>query len=133
MLEAEHFIFCAAVQESSQGQDFIGVFDIIYATKFPARHQPFRATVWLRAKKALVQKDINAHIVIERENEKIGEQTNVLQNATAEKDNTLMIGFDFSGIVFPQAGRYYFKLYIDEKLAISRVLRVKDAKETVEP
>lgn len=132
MVDAEHFIFCSLIQENQQGINLLGIFDLIVATRFPAQHQPFMSQIWLRAKKPLYNQDIRLRITIEFEGEQLSEHEVTLEKANALKDDSLRINVDFSGVVFEKPGRYYFKLYVENKQLITRVLRVRASEELVE-
>lgn len=132
MFDPEYMIFCAGKSADDNGNISLhGIFDRIFAREFPVRHTPFLLTVRLRAKRALVNKELGARIVIEREGQEVGSQSIKLP-VTVEKDNAIVLDIDLQGFVFPESGRYMFSLYIEDKLMLSRPLKVQDAAELVE-
>lgn len=129
MIEAEHLIFCNLIQETPQGVNLLGVFDLIVAEQFPARHHPFLAQAWLRAKKTLYNQDIHLKLTVDFEDTELSNQEVTLERANALQGDSLRVNIDFSGIVFEKPGKYYFKLYAENKHLLTRVLRVRSTSE----
>lgn len=129
MYEAQFLIFCAGKSADTRGNISLhGIFDRLWLAEFPSRYTPFLAVAQIKAKKAAIKAKLNVSIVIERANKQISKQDVVLP-VTVEKNFGFGFEIDFGGYVFEEPGDYYFKLYIDEKLLISRSLMVRPATE----
>lgn len=132
MFDPEYMIFCAGKSADDNGNISLhGIFDRVFVREFPVRHSPFLLTARLRAKKAIVNQELSAKLVIDREGIEAGSQTIKLP-VTVEKDNAIVLDIDLQGFVFPEAGRYSFNLYIEDKLMLSRPIRLQNADELVE-
>ena len=132
MLEAEYFIFCSQISQDARGRNLLGAFDMLIAQQFPTRHNPFHAQVLIRAKKAIVHKDLQVNVVVELAGKQINKTTHSLKNTYAEKGSAIELNLDFHEIIFPEANLYDFKIYLDDKLLITRTLRVRPASELTE-
>jgi hypothetical protein len=132
MFEAEFLIFCAGKSSDTRNNISLhGIFDRLYMSSFPGRHTPFLAIAKIRAKKAAIDAQIKVKIVTELANEEIGKQELSIP-VTIEKDNGFGFDIDYSNFVFPKAGKYFIKLYLDDKLVVTRMLDVRSADELTE-
>jgi len=132
MYEAQFLIFCAGKSADDRGNISLhGIFDRLWVVGFPASHTPFLAVAQIKAKKAVTNGQLNVSIVVEREGTQISKQDLVVP-VTVEKDFGFGFEINFSPFVFPEAGNYFFKLYINDKLLITRSLMVRPVSELQE-
>ena len=132
MLNAEYLIFCARKTEDQNGNVSLhDIFDRVIAADFPAHHSPFMAITRLRATQALINRELQVKLAVELDGTVLSDQENPM-TVMVEKDNYISLDVDFSQLVFPSAGTYQFKLYVDGKLLITRVLHVQAASDFIE-
>lgn len=132
MFETDYMLFCAAKSANPNGNFSLHeIFDGIFASQFPARHTPFLVTAQLRAKKAVVDKDLQVRLDIELRAKQVS-TSSIVAHVTTEKGNSISFDIDLSAWVIPEAGDYQFKLYIDDKLYNTRLLRVRNSDDFVE-
>lgn len=132
MFEGEYLIFCAGKSADDNGNISLhGIFDVIYAEKFPVQHRPFIVAYNLRAVEAVINKQVHMKIVVELDGKELN-RVDIDGAFMVEKGANLVPSFDVSRFVFPAAGTYDIKLFVDEKLLLSRPLRMRDSSELTE-
>lgn len=132
MLEAEYLLFCAGKATDERGTlSLHGIFDRIYATSFPAQQSPFLIVFKLKAKKAIVNQHLKIKVAIEDNDEEVN-KLDIEGDFTIEKNNSLVPSFDVGQFIFPKATDYQVRLYVNDKLLISRNLFVHSADELTE-
>lgn len=132
MFEAEYLIFCAGKSADDNGNISLhGIFDVIYAEKFPVQHRPFIVAFNLRAIKAVIKKQMTMKIVVELDGRELN-RVDIDGTFMVEKGANMVPSLDVSRFVFPAPGTYNITLYVDDKLLLSRPLRLRDASELTE-
>jgi hypothetical protein len=133
MFEAEYLLFCESKAVDERGRlSLINIFDTIYAPTFPAGHPQLRAIIKLTAKnKSIVSKDIAIKITTNLKAKEIS-GLEAKNKVTVEKGNSLVTDLDLSQFGFPEPGSYDVKLFVDDKLLLTRSLKIRDANELSE-
>jgi hypothetical protein len=132
MFEAEFLIFCAGKSSDARNNISLhGIFDRLYLGSFPGRHTPFLAVAKIRAKKAVINAQVKVKIVTELNKEEISKQELTIP-VTVEKDNGFGFEIDFSNFIIPKSGKYFIKLYLDDKLVVTRMFDVRSSEELTE-
>jgi hypothetical protein len=132
MLEAEYLLFCESKAVDDRNRlSLISIFDTIYAQDFPAAHPQIRAVFKLTATKPVINKTIAFTMTFTRGDEEIGKFTGEFP-ATIEKGNSVVPDLDLSRVAFPAADDYAVKLFIDDKLIITRTIKVRSVSELTE-
>ncbi len=132
MFEAEYLLFCAGKSTDDRGNLTLhSIFDRVYFERFPGQQKPFYISFRLRAKSAIISEHLKIKLLSERDKK---EESRLAGEGdfTVEKDNGLSLTFDVSQFVFPKSGNYTMKLYVNEKLLMSRVLSVRSASDLIE-
>lgn len=132
MFEAEYLIYCAGKSADENGNISLhGIFDVIFAAQFPTHHQPFIIVFNLRATKAIIKKQLTMKLTVELD----GKEVNRVEadgEFTVEQGANMTPGINVSQFVFPKPGNYQVKLYVEDRLLITRPLRLRDAAELIE-
>lgn len=133
MFEAEYLLFCESKGTDDRNRlSLINIFDTIFAQSFPASHPQIRAVFKLTAQtKPVINKTLAFKMLFMLGGEEIGKFEGEFP-ATIEKDNSMVPDLDLSPMVFPRAGNYDVQLYINDKLLLTRPLKVRSAKDLTE-
>ena len=109
---------------SPAGTNLLGIFELVRALKFPMAFPHMQAQVKLRVKKPIYGEDLKAKIIIELDNKVVSQTNTVLKDAKAIKNQCIPINVDFPDLIFGEAGDYFFKFYLNDRLLITRLLQV---------
>jgi hypothetical protein len=132
MFDGEYLLFCSGKSSDINGNVTLsGIFDSIVAESFPTSRPDLLITAQLRAKRAVVNKELVVKMTVNVDDEVVV-NAELKQPITVEKGNGCTFDFNLQGMPFPSAGTYAFKLYIDEKLYLTRYMRVQLLSDFVE-
>ncbi len=132
MFEAEYLIYCAGRSSDENGNVSLhGIFDVIFAQKFPVQHRPFIVVFNLRAARAVIKQQLTMKVTLELSGKEVN-RVDIEGEFTVEKGANMTPGVDISQFVFPEPGNYHVKLYVQDKLLMTRPLRMRDAAELAE-
>ena len=126
-------IFCEGVDHSPRGTNITNSFDMLIAAEFPTSYSTRLIHIALRAKRTYAGTDMAIKLVVEKDGKPIFTHTNSLSKVRAPRDHIVPVNIGgLDRLVFPESGKYYFKFYIEDKIAASRVLLVKHQDELEE-
>lgn len=132
MFDVEFLIFCNSIEHDQIGENYLGVFDIIYATHFPAVRPSMITLVKLRTKRALSGEDIKTKLEIERENEIVYRAEQTLPQPVVPKGGLVGIEYNLLNVILKEKGKYYVNFYINNKNIATRILEAQPATEMKE-
>jgi len=105
--------------------NIIGIFKIIYSSKFPSTHPKFSVVTSLTVENERIGEHKEyIKIIRKKDNKEIGPNLEASLKVISEKQELNFIG-DIIGIRFEEPGDYIIKIFFDEKEVCSIPLLVK--------
>lgn len=134
MFEADYMIFCQSVNNTPGKMDLLGILDTIHSPSFPVDATGLVVFVPLRTKKTVTGDASVAKVEIEHENKVIFSTENDLRRGgSLPKDSVVITETRLIKPIIPAPGVYHVKLYVDDRLVITRKLYAKPDSEMRHP
>jgi hypothetical protein len=120
-------VLCDDVRRENNGKFMlIGIFEAINTKKFPAAHHTmFIVNQWVKGQGAFDQKIK----IINSRDKKVVFQTDDQHFELADIDSHHTLISRFSNIVFPEAGKYWVEVMLDNVLVLNYPILLKEIKE----